>query len=155
MKIYGVETVGLRYFNVFGPRQDPKSEYAVVIPRFITKALAGEPLEIHGDGEQSRDFTYIDNVVSANVLAAQASGVGGEVFNVGCGDRISLLGVVERLERLVGRPLERRHTAARAGDVRHTLADIAHGQRLLGYKPLVRFDEGIRRTVDYFRAMAR
>jgi nucleoside-diphosphate-sugar epimerase len=154
-KIYGVETVGLRYFNVFGPRQDPTSEYAVVIPRFIARALAGEPLEIHGDGEQSRDFTYIDNVVSANVLAARAAGAGGEVFNVGCGERISLLAIVARLERLVGRPLERRHTAARAGDVRHTLADLSHAKRFLAYEPLVPFDEGFRRTFDHLRALAR
>ena len=154
-KLYGVETIGLRYFNVFGPRQDPRSEYAVVIPRFIHWALAGEPLEVHGDGQQSRDFTYIDNVVAANVLAARAVGAGGEVFNVGCGDRISLLAIVERLEQLVGRPLERRHAAVRAGDVRHTLADISHGKRLLAYEPVVAFDEGFRRTFDHFRAKAR
>ncbi|MBI2215836.1 MAG: SDR family NAD(P)-dependent oxidoreductase, partial [Candidatus Rokubacteria bacterium] len=97
-RLYGVETVGLRYFNVFGPRQDPTSEYAVVLPRFIRWALRNEPLEVHGDGEQSRDFTYIDNVVDANVLAGRAEGASGEVFNVGCGDRISLLGIIERLE---------------------------------------------------------
>jgi UDP-glucose 4-epimerase len=154
-KAYGVETVGLRYFNVFGPRQDPRSEYAVVIPRFIFLALAGEPLEIHGDGEQSRDFTYVDNVVAANVLAGRAAGAGGQAFNVGCGDRITLLAIVERLERLLGRPLARRHTAARAGDVRHTLADVSHAKRVLAYEPLVPFDEGFRRTFDHFRAIAR
>jgi nucleoside-diphosphate-sugar epimerase len=154
-RTYGVETVGLRYFNVFGPRQDPTSEYAVVIPRFISRAIAGEPLEIHGDGQQSRDFTYVDNVVSANVLAVRAAGAGGEVFNVGCGDRISLLAIVDRLEQVLGRRLERRHTAPRAGDVRHTLADISHAKRFLSYEPLVPFDEGFRRTFDYFRALAR
>ena len=153
-KIYGVETVGLRYFNVFGPRQDPRSEYAIVIPRFIYWALAGIALEIHGDGEQSRDFTYIDNVVAANVLAARAPGVAGEVFNVACGDRISLLAIVERLEQMLGKRLERRHTPPRPGDVRHTLADVSHSKQLLGYEPLVRFDEGFRRTVEYFRALA-
>jgi nucleoside-diphosphate-sugar epimerase len=151
-KIYGIDTIGLRYFNVFGPRQDPRSEYAVVIPRFIYWALHDEALEVHGDGEQSRDFTYVDNVVQANVLASRASGVGGEVFNVGCGDHTSLLGIVERLERMLGRRLERRHTPPRAGDVRHTLADISHGKRLLSYEPLVAFDEGFRRTFEYFRA---
>jgi UDP-glucose 4-epimerase len=153
-KIYNVETVGLRYFNVFGPRQDPHSEYAIVIPRFIYWALAGTALEIHGDGEQSRDFTYIDNVVEANVLAARAPRVGGEVFNVACGDRISLLEIVDRLEKMLGKTIERKHTPPRAGDVRHTLADVSHGKRLLGYEPLVRFDEGFRRTVEYFRTFA-
>jgi UDP-glucose 4-epimerase len=152
-KLYGVETVGLRYFNVFGPRQDPTSEYAVVLPRFIRWALRNEPLEVHGDGEQSRDFTYIDNVVDANVLAGRAEGASGEVFNVGCGDRVSLLGIIARLEQLLGHRLERRHTGPRAGDVRHTLADVSHAERLLGYKPLVRFDEGLRRTLEYFSGL--
>ena len=150
-KVYGIDTIGLRYFNVFGPRQDPHSEYAIVIPRFIFRSLAGEPVEVHGDGEQSRDFTYIDNVVHANVLASRAVGAGGESFNVGCGERTSLLAILERLERMLGRKIERQHTPVRAGDVRHTLADISHAKRLLGYEPLVPFDEGFRRTVEYFR----
>jgi UDP-N-acetylglucosamine/UDP-N-acetyl-alpha-D-glucosaminouronate 4-epimerase len=150
-RLYGVETVGLRYFNVFGPRQDPASEYAVVIPRFIVWALRGTPLEIHGDGQQSRDFTYIDNVVEANCLAAEAPDVSGQVFNVGCGDRVSLLQIVERLEASLGHAIPRRHTPQRAGDVPHTLADIDRAKRLLGYSPLVHFDEGLRRTLDYFR----
>ena len=147
-RLYGVETVGLRYFNVFGPRQDPASEYAAVIPRFILWGLRGEPLEVHGDGHQSRDFTYIDNVVEANVLAPAASG---EAFNVGCGERVSLLEIIGRLERLLGRALQRRHTPSRAGDVPHTLADIGKAKRLMGYTPLVDFDEGLRRTVDFFK----
>jgi UDP-glucose 4-epimerase len=150
-RLYGVDTVGLRYFNVFGPRQDPASEYAAVIPRFILWALRGEPVEIHGDGTQSRDFTYIDNVVHANVLAAEAEGAGGEAFNVGCGERISLLSMVEKLEKLLGRPLARRHTPGRAGDVPHTLADLGKAKRLLGFSPLVDFDDGFRRTVEFFR----
>jgi len=149
-RLYGVQTVGLRYFNVFGPRQDPASEYAAVIPRFILWALRGEPLEIHGDGHQSRDFTYIDNVVDANCRAAVAADASG-AFNVGCGDRVSLLDIVGRLETLLGRPLPRRHTPGRAGDVPHTLADIDRARKLLGYTPLVEFDEGLRRTLDYFR----
>jgi UDP-glucose 4-epimerase len=149
-QLYGVETVGLRYFNVFGPRQDPTSEYAAVIPRFILWALRGEPLQVHGDGRQSRDFTYIDNVVEANVLAARASAASGEVFNVGCGDRVSLLDIIGRLEKLLGRALPRQHSPSRAGDVPHTLADIDRAKRLLGYTPLVDFDEGLRRTVDFF-----
>src|SRR5262249_52298586 len=105
-RLFGLETVGLRYFNVFGPRQDPASEYAAVIPRFVLWALRGMPLEVHGDGAQSRDFTYIDNVVEANVLAGRAPDVAGEVFNVGCGERISLLTIIASLERLLGRSLE-------------------------------------------------
>ena len=150
-RLFGVETVGLRYFNVFGPRQDPKSEYAAVIPRFILWALRGEQLEVHGDGHQSRDFTYIDNVVEANLLAARAPAASGESFNVGCGDRVSLLDIIARLEKMVGRTLERRHTPSRAGDVPHTLADIDKATRLMGYRPLVDFDEGLRRTVDFFK----
>src|SRR2546425_2253432 len=152
-RLYGVETVGLRYFNVFGPRQDPKSEYAAVIPRFILWGLSRRPLEIHGDGTQSRDFTYIDNVVEANILAAKAPAVPGEVFNVGCGRRVSLLEIVAKLEAIVVRRLERRHTPSPAGDVPHTLADVAKAKRLLGYVPLVDFDEGFRRTVEHFRSL--
>ena len=153
-KIYGVETVGLRYFNVFGPRQDPASEYAAVIPRFILWGLRGTPLEVHGDGEQSRDFTYIDNVVEANLLAAQAPDVGGEAFNVGCGDRTSLLQVIAQIEKLTGRRLERRHHPRRSGDPAHTLADVSKAKRMLGYSPLVDFPEGLRRTVEYFKPLA-
>jgi UDP-glucose 4-epimerase len=154
-RLYNVETVGLRYFNVFGPRQDPKSQYAAVIARFIQWGLRGQPLEVHGDGSQSRDFTYIDNVVEANLLAGKASGAAGEVFNVGCGSRVSLLEIIERLEAILGRRLERRHTPSRAGDVPHTLADVAKAKRLLGYSPLVDFDEGFRRTVEYFRSSSK
>jgi nucleoside-diphosphate-sugar epimerase len=153
-QLYGVETVGLRYFNVFGPRQDPASEYAAVIPRFILWGLQRAPLEIHGDGQQSRDFTYIDNVVEANCLAADAPGASGQAFNVGCGERVSLVAIVARLEELLGHPIERRHTPARVGDVPHTLADIGQAKRLLGYTPLVSFDEGLRRTLDFFRRAA-
>ena len=153
-QLYGLETVGLRYFNVFGPRQDPKSEYAAVLPRFILWGLRGEPLEVHGDGSQSRDFTYIDNVVDANILAGQAPDASGEAFNVGCGERISLLDVITMLEGLIARPVQRRHTPSRGGDVPHTLADVSKAKRLMGYTPLVGFAEGFRRTVDFFRAVA-
>jgi nucleoside-diphosphate-sugar epimerase len=152
--LYGVETVGLRYFNVFGPRQDPKSEYAAVLPRFILWAMRGEPLEIHGDGTQSRDFTYIDNVVEANILAGQAPDASGEAFNVGCGERTSLLEIIAMLESLLGRSIQRRHTPSRSGDVAHTLADVGKAKRLMGYSPLVGFAEGFRRTVEYFNAFA-
>ena len=154
-RLYGVETVGLRYFNVFGPRQDPKSQYAAVIARFIQWGLRGQPLEVHGDGTQSRDFTYIDNVVEANLLAGKAPGAAGEAFNVGCGQRVSLLDIITRLETLLGRKLERRHTPSRAGDVPHTLADVSKAKRLIGYSPLVDFDEGFRRTVEYFKSASK
>jgi nucleoside-diphosphate-sugar epimerase len=150
-RLYGIETIGLRYFNVFGPRQDPTSEYAAVIPRFILWGLRSEPLEVHGDGRQSRDFTYVDNVVEANLLAARATDVAGEVFNVGCGERIVLLEIIARLEQLLGHAVARRHTPARAGDVSHTLADVSKGKRLLGYVPVVGFDDGFAKTLAYFR----
>jgi len=151
-RLFGVETVGLRYFNVFGPRQDPKSEYAAVIPKFILWGRQGQPLEVHGDGTQSRDFTYIDNVVSANLLAARApaSAVSGKAYNVGCGSRTSLLEIIEMIEGLLGHRVRRRHTPGRAGDVPHTLADIGAAKRDFGYQPLVSFEEGLRRTVDFF-----
>ena len=141
-RLFGVETVGLRYFNVFGPRQDPKSEYAAVIPRFILWAQQRRPLQIHGDGTQSRDFTYIDNVVSANLLAARAGGaaVSGKSYNVGCGSRTSLLEIIALLERMLGRPLTKKHLARRVGDVPHTLADIGQAKSDFGYEPLVEFE---------------
>jgi UDP-glucose 4-epimerase len=153
-KLYGVETVSLRYFNVFGPKQSPQSKYAAVIPLFMRAALQDEPLEIHGDGEQSRDFTYIDNVVRANRLSLTTPGVSGAVFNVACNERHSLLDIVSGLERLLGRALTRNHVAPRRGDVRHTQASIARIQAELDYRPSVSFAEGLRRTWDWFRATA-
>lgn len=149
-RLYGLETVSLRYFNVFGPRQNPESKYSAVIPRFLQLALEGRPLEVHGDGEQSRDFTFIDNVVQGNLLSMDAADVSGEVFNIACGTRHSLLAIADAIGAFLGRTLERHHTPPRAGDVRHTLADIGKAQRLLGYAPSVHFDEGIRRTCEYF-----
>ena len=151
-RLFGVETVGLRYFNVFGPRQDPRSEYAAVIPRFILWGWEGKPLQVHGDGTQSRDFTYIDNVVSANLLAARAkaAAVSGKCYNVGCGSRTSLLEIITLLERMLGRPLMKKHLARRVGDVPHTLADIGQANSDFGYEPLVEFEEGLGRTVQFF-----
>jgi len=148
---YGLETVSLRYFNVYGPRQDPMSEYAAVVARFILAVQRGEPLEIHGDGEQTRDFTYVENVVDANLAAAEAPGMAGQVYNVACGDQLSVLGIAAALESVLGRPLPRRHAPSRAGDVRHTLADISRAKAELGYTPAVSFPEGLRRTVAAFR----
>ena len=148
-ELYGVETVSLRYFNVYGPRQDPNSQYAAVIPRFIRWAFRGEPMEVHGDGLQSRDFTYIDNVVAANLRAAHSrEGIGG-VFNVGQGKAHTLLDLVDLLQETLGIELRLLHTAGRPGDVRDTLADIFQAERCLAYRPQVSFEEGIARSVEY------
>jgi UDP-glucose 4-epimerase len=149
-RLYGLETVSLRYFNVFGPRQDPDSKYSAVIPRFLEQGLKHEPLEVHGDGLQSRDFTYIDNVVLGNLLSMDAPGVSGEVFNLACGSQHTLLAIADAIGAFLGRTLERQHVASRAGDVRHTKADISKIQRMMGYQPTVLFDEGMRRTCTYF-----
>ena len=149
-KLYGLKTVSLRYFNVFGPRQDPNSEYAAVIPRFILCALRGEPFQVHGDGLQSRDFTYIDNVVDANLLAAATrEGVGG-VFNVGQNRAYTLLDLIDLLRSVLKTELRGFHTDARSGDVRHTLADLSQSRRCLDYQPRISFEEGIVKTVKYF-----
>lgn len=153
-KLYGLETVALRYFNVFGPRQSPKSQYAAVVPLFIHAALRGEPLEIHGDGRQSRDFTYIDNVVQANWLGFHTPGIGGEAFNVACGERHDLLEIADLIGGFVGRTLERRHTETRRGDVKHTEASIDKICRMTGYSPTVGFAEGMRRTFEALSAGA-
>jgi len=150
-QLYGLEAVALRYFNVFGPHQDPLSDYAAVIPLFIAAMTRGERPRVEGDGTQSRDFTFVDNVVQANLRAAQASGVTGEVFNVACGQRYTLLDLVDRLNRILGTRLEPRFGEARAGDVKHSLADIDKARRLLGYEPSVSFDEGLERTVAWHR----
>ena len=151
---YGLETVALRYFNVFGPHQDPASEYAAVIPRFVTAALRGEGPVIYGDGLQSRDFCFIDNAVEANLLACTAKDAPGQVFNVACGVRTTLLDVVAALGRIVGRELSPRHLPARAGDIRHSLADIGRARSVLGYTASVSFEAGLARTVDWFAARA-
>jgi len=150
-EVYGLRTVSLRYFNVFGPRQDPMSMYAAVIPRFITAVLSGDPPTVYGDGGQTRDFTYIDNVVQANLAACEApTEASGKVFNIACGERISLLDILEHVYRLAGRRVEPRFEPPRRGDVRDSLADIAAARGLLGYDPNVAFPEGLARTFDFF-----
>jgi len=150
---YGLETVVLRYFNIFGPRQDPNSQYAAVVPRFIAAALAGERPSIFGDGGQTRDFVYIANVVHANVLAtrAPAAGVAGQVLNVGCGQGVSVNQLWEHVRALAGVPTVPVYTQGRAGEVRDSVAALAKAQRLLGYEPVVHFEEGLRRTIAFYR----
>lgn len=147
----GVETVVLRYFNIFGPNQDPASEYAAVVPRFVTAGLRGEAPVVYGDGLQSRDFTYVDNVVSANLLASTAAGASGTTCNIGCGGRYTLLELLESIGRTLGTTLSPRFLPARGGDVPHSQADISCAQARLGYEVVVPFQEGIRRTVDWYR----
>ncbi len=151
--VYGMECVALRYFNIFGPRQDPSSAYAAVIPLFAVAALAGVSPTINGDGEQTRDFTYIDNAVFANLLAASAPAedVSGEVFNVGCGDRISVNQLWHGIRAALGASVEANHGPPRAGDVRDSLASLDHIRERAGYRVIVELNEGIRRTVEWIR----
>jgi len=148
--LYGLETVSLRYFNVFGPDQDPHSEYSAVIPKFVTKLLANEPITVYGDGEQSRDFTYVGNVVEANLLALRAFEVSGNVCNIGCGEHITLNKLIRLLEEILGVKSNVNYAAPKPGDVRHSLADITRARRLLGYEPKVMVKEGLSRTVQAF-----
>jgi UDP-glucose 4-epimerase len=150
--LYGLETVALRYFNVFGPRQDPTSQYAGVIARFCTAALLGQPYTVQGDGLQSRDFTYIENVVHANLLAAQAADAAGHVFNIACGQQITLLDMIVILNQLAGRELPVEYSPPRSGDVRHSLADIGKARQILGYAPEIGFAAGLARTFDWYQA---
>lgn len=149
---YGLETVVLRYFNVFGGRQDPASAYAAVIPRFIVSMLRGERPTIFGDGQQTRDFIHIDNVVHGNLLAASTAGVAGEVFNMATGDKITLLTLMDMLNETLGSNIQPIHMPARAGDILHSRADITKARQLLGYAPVMSLLDGIRATVTDYRA---
>jgi UDP-glucose 4-epimerase len=151
---YGMNTVALRYFNVFGPRQNPKSQYAAAIPAFVTMLLNNQSPTIYGDGEQTRDFTFIDNVVDANLLAAQSQGLGGQVFNVATGNAYSVNFVISQLNRILGKSIQSRHVPDRAGDVKHSLADISLAVRLLKFKPRVSFEEGLARSVEWYKSQA-
>jgi UDP-glucose 4-epimerase len=145
-----IETVALRYFNVFGPRQDPNSEYSAVIPRFITAMIEGRQPVVYGDGGQSRDFTYVANIAAANLLAARATGVTGRVLNVAAGGKISLLELLSALNNLLKMNVQPRHEPARIGDVRESMADITQARLLLGYEPSIDFLEGLKRSIDYY-----
>jgi UDP-glucose 4-epimerase len=149
--VYGLETVALRYFNVFGSRQDPNSQYAAVIPKFITLMLKGKRPIIYGDGHQSRDFTYIDNVIHGNLLAADAPDAVGQVMNLATGGRVSLLELIDKLNDILGTSIEPIHEAARAGDIMHSQADVNKAAELLDFAPIASFDEGLRRTVQWYQ----
>ena len=151
-KLYGLETVVIRYFNVFGPQQDPGSVYSAVIPLFIKAILKDKQPTIYGDGLTSRDFTYVDNVVSANLLACTAPKLAtGEVINVACGYEVSLNQLVEKINQVLGKNIKPKYAAERVGDVKHSLADIGKAKKLLGYKPLVTFEEGLAQTIEYYK----
>jgi nucleoside-diphosphate-sugar epimerase len=151
--LYGLKTVALRYFNIFGPRQDPQSEYAAVIPRFVTRMLRGEAPTIYGNGEQSRDFTYIENAVAANFAAMAASeSACGKAYNVGCGERFTLNELVAGINEILGTKIVPEFETDRAGDVKHSLADISAAKSHLGYRPSVSFKEGLRKTIESFQA---
>ncbi|MFH1618375.1 MAG: SDR family oxidoreductase [bacterium] len=150
-KTFGLETVSLRYFNVFGPRQDPESKYSAVIPKFMELAAAGKPLIVHWDGKQARDFTFVANVVQANLKAATARGAAGKVYNIANGRTYSMLDIIRVVENLSGRRLKRIHTPMRAGDVRKTWADISRAKKEIGYKPEFGFEDGLKKTWEYFR----
>jgi nucleoside-diphosphate-sugar epimerase len=151
-RVYGLETVTLRYFNVFGPRQDPSSQYSGVISRFISALLTGERPVIYGDGEQSRDFTYIDNVVSANLKAAETSKGLGQIINIANGKRISLNQLLQELISLTGRSgVTPDYQPTRAGDVKHSLANISRAREFLAYKPLVDLRTGLQKTIDWWK----
>jgi UDP-glucose 4-epimerase len=149
--LYGIETVSLRYFNVFGPRQDPTSQYSGVLSRFITTMLQGQRPTIYGDGEQSRDFTFVANVVQANLLACHAAEASGQVFNIACGERISLNAVVGLLNKLLGTQLQPYYEPARTGDIKHSLADISKAKSVLAYQPSINFEEGLKKTLEWYR----
>ncbi len=149
--IYGLETISLRYFNVFGPKQDPNSEYAAVVPKFIVAYLMGKPPVIYGDGTQTRDFTYIDNVVNANMLAAEAKEVHGEVVNIAYGKHFSINHLAEFIKKELNSTIDPVYKEARIGDVKHSLADITLAKKIINYVPIVDTKEGLRRTIDYFK----
>jgi len=151
--IYGLETVALRYFNIFGPRQDPNSQYAAAIPLFIRAMMKGEKPTIFGDGSQSRDFTYVANAVRANLLAARAPQASGRIFNIACGERFSLNELIKKLNWILGTEINPLHAESRIGDIKHSLADISQARQILGYEPLINFEEGLSKTVEWYKGI--
>ena len=150
-KVFGLETISLRYFNVFGPYQDPTSQYAAAIPAFVTAILKDEPPTIYGDGEQSRDFTYVDNVVQANLLAARAEKTTGEVVNIACGQAVTVNEIIDMINASVGKNVKPVYTDSRPGDVKHSLADVTLAEQIIGFKPKVQFEEGLAKAIGWYR----
>jgi len=150
-KVFGLETISLRYFNVFGPYQDPTSQYAAAIPAFVTLILKNQPPTIYGDGEQSRAFTYIDNVVQANLCAARAKKTNGEVVNIACGEKGTVNEIIALINEMVGKKVVPHYAPARAGDVKHSLADITAARKLIGFEPVVLFRDGLQRAIAWYR----
>ncbi len=148
---YGLETISLRYFNVFGPYQDPTSQYAAAIPAFVTAILRDEPPTIYGDGEQSRDFTYIDNVVHANLLAASAQKTNGQVINIACGESVTVNQIIDMINEIVGKDIKPVYTDPRLGDVKHSQADILLARRIISYKAIVPFRPGLEKAIEWYR----
>jgi nucleoside-diphosphate-sugar epimerase len=149
--LHGMQTIRLRYFNVFGPGQDPRSQYAAAIPKIVTRLLRNERPIIYGDGEQTRDFCFIENVIRANLLAADAPKISGEVINIACGNSISLNKIVNLANQLLGTNLAPEYQPARVSDVRHSWADVSLAEKIIGYRPIVQFEEGLRRSIDWYR----
>jgi nucleoside-diphosphate-sugar epimerase len=149
--VFGLQTIALRYFNVFGPHQDPASQYAAAIPAFVTAILRDQPPTIYGDGEQSRDFTYIDNVVEANLLAARAKETHGQVINCACGEAVTVNAIIRAINELLGKNVRPNYVPSRPGDVKHSLADITAAKKLISYKPVVLFREGLEKSIDWYR----
>ncbi len=150
-KVFGLETISLRYFNVFGPHQDPTSQYAAAIPAFVTAVLKDKPPTIYGDGLQSRDFTYVDNVVEANLLAARAKHTKGDVVNIACGQAVTVNEVINLINELLGKNVKPKYVPSRPGDVKHSLADITLAKKTIGYKPAVTFRQGLENAIDWYR----
>ena len=149
--VYGLETICLRYFNVFGPYQDPASQYAAAIPAFVVSILKDTPPTIYGDGLQSRDFTYIDNVVNANLIAARAKHTAGQVVNIACGEVVTINAIIDMINEIVGKDVKPEYAPDRAGDVKHSLADITKANEVIGYTPSVAFREGLQTAIDWYR----
>jgi UDP-glucose 4-epimerase len=150
-KVYGLQTISLRYFNVFGPYQDPASQYAAAIPAFVTKIIKNKPPTVYGDGEQSRDFTYIDNVVHANLSAARAAKLSGEVVNIACGQRITVNEIIRLINKILGKSVQPKYEPSRPGDVKHSLASIELAKKVIGYKPVISFGDGLERAIAWYR----
>jgi nucleoside-diphosphate-sugar epimerase len=150
-KVFGLETISLRYFNVFGPQQDPTSQYAAAIPAFVTSILKNKPPTIYGDGEQSRDFTYVDNVVEANLLAAGVKKTEGQVVNIACGEAITVNAIIKMINEITGKSVRPVYAPTRKGDVKHSLADITAAKKLLGFQPVISFKDGLRKAINWYR----